>query len=235
MRAAAHYHGGVNALLDNVMWHTLSGPHARFSTGTDQARRYAPGFSPILGFADVQHPDFGALAAYCEPGEHFYCDGWSGEAPSGWQVDAESTMFRMVWTGELPAEDEAPEALPLGPAHVAQALELTAITRPGPFGPRTLELGEYFGCFDGGRLVAMAGERMQAGSLREISGVCTHPGFQGRGLARRLMLKLIRREMMRGETPFLHVMRDNAGARALYARMGFRDHQETVVRVVSRR
>ncbi|MEP7296280.1 MAG: GNAT family N-acetyltransferase [Burkholderiales bacterium] len=97
-----------------------------------------------------------------------------------------------------------------------------------------MELGEYFGCFDGERLIVMAGERAQAGSLREISGVCTHPEAQGRGLARRLMLKLVRREMLRGETPFLHVMRDNAGARRLYARMVFRDHAETVVRVDSR-
>jgi predicted GNAT family acetyltransferase len=75
---------------------------------------------------------------------------------------------------------------------------------------------------------------MHAGTLREISGVCTHPDARGRGLARRLMLKLIRREVSRGERPFLHVMRENAGARGLYERMGFRVHGEAVVRVVSR-
>ena len=79
----------------------------------------------------------------------------------------------------------------------------------------------------------MAGERMQAGTLREVSGVCTHPDFQGKGWARRLMLQLIRRQLQRGETPFLHVMRDNVAAHRLYERMGFRDDAETVVRVVS--
>jgi predicted GNAT family acetyltransferase len=79
----------------------------------------------------------------------------------------------------------------------------------------------------------MAGERMCAGALREISGVCTHPDFQGRGFARRLMTKLIRRQMRRGEVPFLHVMRSNAAAHGLYERMGFRDYRESVVRVVS--
>jgi predicted GNAT family acetyltransferase len=39
--------------------------------------------------------------------------------------------------------------------------------------------------------------------------------------------------MQRNEIPFLHVMRDNARARELYARMGFRDYRETVVRVIS--
>ena len=133
----------------------------------------------------------------------------------------------------MPANDEAPEAVRLGPEHVSQALELATKTQPGPFGPRTIELGEYFGCFEGQRLVAMAGERMCAGALREISGVCTHPDFQGRGFARRLMIKLIRRQMQRNEIPFLHVMRENDNAHGLYEKMGFRDYRESVVRVVS--
>ena len=170
---------------------------------------------------------------YCEPGEHFYCDGWSGPPPAGWHIDAESTMFKMVWEESMPAADEAPEAIMLGPEHARQAFELAALTRPGPFGPRTIELGEYFGCFEGERLVAMAGERMHAGALREISGVCTHPDFQGRGLARRLVTKLILRQMRRNETPFLHVMHDNSSAHRLYERMGFRDYRESVVRVIS--
>jgi ribosomal protein S18 acetylase RimI-like enzyme len=220
-------------LLDNVTWFTLAGPHAKFAAGAAGARRYAQGFSPILGFANPEQPDFAGLAGLCEPGEHFYCDGWSGTSPAEWRIEAESTMFKMLWEGDLPATDEAPEAVPLGVEHAEQAVELASLTRPGPFGPRTIELGEYFGSFEGQRLVAMAGERMFAGTLREISGVCTHPDHQGRGLARRLMRKLIRRQLQRGETPFLHVMRDNAGARRLYAQMGFRDFRETVVRVIS--
>lgn len=224
----------MTQLLDNIMWHCLTGPHAPYAAGGERARRYARGFSPIVGFADTARPDLEALRPHCDPGEHFYCDGWAGPAPTGWRVDAEATMFRMVWDGGLPAaEDGALDARRLGPADAAQALELATLTKPGPFGLRTIELGEYFGCFDGPRLVAMAGERMTAGTLREISGVCTHPDFQGRGLARRLMLTLIRRELQRGETPFLHVMRANEGAHGLYRRMGFRDHVETVVRVVS--
>jgi len=142
-------------------------------------------------------------------------------------------MFKMVCEIPMPEADEAPEAVRLGPEHAAQALELADLTRPGPFGLRTIELGEYFGCFEAERLVAMAGERMHAGKLREISGVCTHPDFQGRGLARRLMVKLIRRQMQREELPFLHVMSDNKNAHRLYERMGFRDYRESLVRVVS--
>lgn len=220
--------------FDDIVWLALAGAHATFSTGTDEARRYAPGFSPIVGFADRERPNVDALSPFCEPGEHFYCDGWSGAAPGSWRIDVEDVMLKMIFDAPMPEMDEAPDAIRLGTQHVAQALELVGLTRPGPFGPRTLELGDYFGCFEEGRLVAMAGERMRAASLREISGVCTHPDVQGRGLARRLMHKLIRREMQRGETPCLHVMRDNGNAVRLYERIGFRVYRESAVRVISR-
>jgi ribosomal protein S18 acetylase RimI-like enzyme len=221
--------------LDNIIWNSLTGPHAKFSAGTADARRYAKGFSPMVGFRDPERPDLAALAAFCEPGEHFYCDIWSGPVPDGWQVDRETTMLKMVWQGAMPANDEAPDATALGPEHAAQAVELATLTNPGPFGLRTIEMGEYFGYFEDSRLIAMAGERMAAGPMREVSGICTHPEFRGRGLARRLTSKLVHRQMRRGETPFLHVVNANAGARALYERMGFRSYRETVLRVISRR
>ena len=115
-----------------------------------------------------------------------------------------------------------------------QALALAALTRPGPFGPRTLELGDYFGYFERGHLIGMAGERMSRPGFREVSGVCTHPGQQGKGLARRLMLKLVRRQLLRGETPFLHVMCSNPLAHGLYQRMGFSDVGVAAVRVLAR-
>ena len=220
-------------LLGRIFRHVLTGPHARFAAGEGNARRYARGFSPILAFADVNRPDFAALAPYCDAGEHFYCEGWSGTAPDGWCIDAESTMYRMVWHAAPPAFDGAP-ATALGSEHANQAVQLAALCRPGPFGPRTIELGEYFGYFDGGHLVAMAGERMYATGLREISGVCVHPDYQGRGLARQLIAKLVHRQMARGETPFLHVMRANDAAHRLYLTMGFVDYLESVVRVVTR-
>ena len=222
-------------LLDNVVWHTLTGPHARFASGKGDVRRYARGVAPIVGFADAARPDFDALASIVDAGETMYCDGWAGAAPPGWEIGADTTMFKMVWDASVLAEDPAPDAIALDDARRDEAFDLAMLTRPGPFGPRTIELGDYFGILDGGKLVAMAGERMHAGTLREISGVCTHPQFQGRGFARRLMGKLVRRAMLRGETPFLHVVRNNEAARALYQRMGFQTHSESPVRVLARR
>lgn len=224
----------LRTLLDDVFWQAMHGAQARFCDGNDVARRYARGFSPIVSFADREHPDFAALAPVCDVGERFYCDSWSGPAPSGWAITLESTMCRMVWDAPVPEADPAPEAVPLDAAHAPQAVALATLTNPGPFGLRTLELGDYFGLFEGGSLVAMAGERLEAGPLREVSGICTHPASQGGGLARRLTTKLVRRQLLRGQRPFLHVMSKNLAARALYEKLGFVVYRETVVRVVER-
>jgi ribosomal protein S18 acetylase RimI-like enzyme len=225
---------GMASVLDNIMWNCLSGPHAVFASGDGDVRRYAPGFSPIIGCRELGNPDFDTLSNYCESGECLYIDVWSGVAPAGWRIDREARMFKMLWQAPMPADEAAPDAFPLRTEHASQAVELATLTNPGPFGIRTPELGEYFGYFDGGRLIAMAGERMCAGDLHEISGICTHPDFQGRGLARKLTLKLVRRQLQRGKTPFLHVMSHNTPARALYAQLGFRDYRETLVRVVQK-
>ena len=220
--------------LANVFWQSLTGPHGAWSVGTATARRYAPGFSALAAFADPRNPDLAALAPFCEPGEQLYCADWDGPAPAGWRIDLQAFMVRMVWDGDAPATDPSLQAVPLGASHVDAAVALAALTRPGPFGPRTLEMGDYLGVFEHGRLVAMAGERMRTDSAREVSGVCTHPDFRGRGLAGRLMQQLVARQLARGEQSFLHVMSANTGARGLYERMGFRTDAECVVRVIAR-
>lgn len=221
-------------LLGNIFWHALAGPQARFALGTNVARRFARDYSPIIAFADAQSPDFAAIAPWCEAGERFYVDGWTGRVAPGWRLELDSTMYKMVRDGPVPDADDLRGVRPLDARDATRAFELARLTRPGPFGPRTIELGEYFGLFDGDQLVAMAGERVFAAGWREISGVCTHPDQQGRGHAQRLMNLLLRREMLRGERPFLHVASTNTGAVRMYERMGFRIHRESAVRVVSR-
>jgi ribosomal protein S18 acetylase RimI-like enzyme len=223
------------ALLDNITWHCLSGNQAGHASGDDRARRYAKGFSGIVGFPEPHSPDLDALAKYCEPGERFYILDWTGPVTNQWRIEMESRVMRMVWDAPMPQEPGGAEPRRLGARDVPAALELAALTKPGPFAARTIELGDYFGYFDGERLVAMAGERMWAGTLREISGVCTHPEHQGRGHARALMLRLARRQLARGETPFLHVMSANPHAIALYGRLGFARYAEYPIRVIERR
>ena len=220
--------------LDNVFWHALTGEQAHVSAGNDRARRYAKGFSPLLGFADPARPDLVAIAPFCDAGERFYLGGWTGEAPPGWRIDADARMCQMVWDAPAPPGTDLPEARRLGPEHHAAMHELAVLTNPGPYGARTPELGEYWGLFDGPRLVAMTGERAHAGRFREVSGVCTHPDYRGRGWARELVALVVRRQLARGQTPFLHVMTANEAARALYRQMGFVERMQSPVRIVTR-
>lgn len=236
----------IESPLHNVFWQSLNGHHRHFSTGDARARRYSTGFSPIVGFPQEDQADFHALAELFEIGEQFYCGGWTGTVPDGWTLHADAKMYRMVWQGDASSIDlEADEDthrrrypdLVLAPVlakHAEQAVALARLTNPGPFGLRTIELGDYLAYFKDQTLVAMSGERMHAGQFHEVSGVCTHPDFQGKGLARRLMNIIISRQLARGETPFLHVMSHNHHAHELYLRMGFRDDCETPVRVLSR-
>lgn len=221
--------------LRRIFWDTLSGPHARFACGNGSVLRYAPGFSPIVAFANRDAPDFASLNDFCTPGEQLYFPDLGVALPADWEVEVQTTLFQMLWNGALPEEDEAPDAVLLGPHHVPQALALAKLTRPGPFGPHTIELGDYFGLFDGPQLVAMAGERCYTGPIREISGVCTHPDYRGRGMAKRLMRKLLRRQMLRQERTFLNVTVNNESARRQYEHMGFDYQAEITLCVATRR
>lgn len=218
---------------DNIFWHALSGTQAHLACGTDTIRRVLPGYSAMIAMADPQRPDWAAIRPFCEPGERMYCSGWQGVVPADWELLADTHMCLMRWAGAEPASDEALSAVALGATQLPQVLDLVAATRPGPFGPRTIEMGEYYGVLEEGRLLAMAGERLHAGCLREVSGVCTDPAIQGRGLARRLMNLVIGRQLQRGQTPFLHVASSNVRARGLYESMGFRVEREVALRVVT--
>ena len=216
----------------DILWRAFSGAQRQFTEGNERGRRYARGISAILAFAGGSEPEFEAIRPIVDRGESFYVDLWTGKVPEDWELELETELVKMIWDGVVPNKGEPQEIEQLGPDDAHAALELALLTNPGPFGPRTLELGDYFGVFEEGRLISMAGERMFSPPFREISGVCTHPSAQGRGLARKLMCHLIQRAVERGETPFLHVRGANEVACGLYRRMGFRDSVTTTMRAI---
>ncbi|TFZ04188.1 GNAT family N-acetyltransferase [Ramlibacter humi] len=140
----------------------------------------------------------------------------------------------MAWAGGAAPAATSPGVVVLGTGHMPAILDLVARTKPGPFGPGNLDLGLYLGRFEEGRLVAMAGERLHTGRWREVSAVCTDPAHQGRGLGGEMVNAIVREQLARGETPFLHVMASNTGAIALYRKLGFEVVRTVPVRVVAR-
>jgi predicted GNAT family acetyltransferase len=118
-----------------------------------------------------------------------------------------------------------PEAVRLTAADVPEMLDLVRRTEPGPFRPRTVELGTYLGLRRDGALIAMAGERMHPPGWTEISAVCTDPAFRRQGLATRLVRAVAAGIRARGETPFLHTGAGNTTAIRLYESIGFTVHR----------
>lgn len=122
--------------------------------------------------------------------------------------------------------------IPLTDDHVPQMLELTALTKPGPFLQRTNRFGNYFGIFIDDRLAAMTGQRMHPLPYMEVSAVCTHPDFRGKGYAKALMLHVMKIILDNSFTPFLHVLTSNTSAIKLYESIGFNKRIQLHIDVV---
>jgi len=112
-------------------------------------------------------------------------------------------------------------------------LALATLTEPGPFLSRTHTMGSFLGIRVRGQLVAMAGERMRFPGYTEVSGVCTHPEFRGRGFARRLSAAVVAGIRVRGDQ-FLHAWQVNSSAISLYEGLGFKVRTEVNVAVLER-
>ena len=222
--------------LDNPVWGSLTGAHAALALRSGRAARYPAEVSP---FADVAALDDGALRdlAQLVPESDYVAlfERAGALADSRWQTMQRIEAIQMVCEQPVTPPDREPTLL--SAADVPDMLALVELTRPGPFGKRTLELGRYLGFRDGRRLVAMGGERLRPAGHAEVSGVCTAPDARGRGLAETLVRALASRMQARGDVPFLHVQTGSASqatAIALYARIGFRERRRATLAVLRR-
>lgn len=211
--------------LDNPIWQALTTDNANLAEGGALARRFPAAIGPLAGMADQSPAAYRELFSLCKPGEQLVF--FLPEAvvvPDGWTLDVAGRLTQMVYEGE-PIESDANGIDILGEADIPDMLALTHLTQPGPFRQRTNELGLYVGIHQEQRLGAMAGERLNLTDYTEISAVCTHPDFQGRGYAATLIRRVIRHIQEQGKTPFLHTRPDNVGAIRVYERLGFRTRQ----------
>lgn len=221
--------------LDNMIWNALAGPQAHLGVSNGKARRFDPAISI---FTAVERP----LETLDGVAEIIPEDGRAGLVTTGpltLPPDLEA-----VATGEvvqLTAERFQPIATTsvvygdLTASDVPAMIELVTMTRPGPFSPRTIEMGHYIGVFDGDRLIAMTGERLRLEGFGEVSAVCTHPDYQGRGIAKALVSVIGSEVVARGEVPFLQAYTSNAAAIATYTRLGFVPRRNLTFTTVKRR
>lgn len=214
-------------LLDNPVWHALQGTHSVFAQGTPTVMRYAPHVLPFVGYAPSATDPLQDILPWITPAQPVYIVGELPPLPPSWSVLAKLECTQMVCSKPpAPPATTAAEVQLLSEEDNKELVELINLVQPGFFESGTPLLGNYYGVRDGGRLVAMAGERLKMPGLTEVSAVGTHPDFTGRGLARQLVQHVCSRIYERGETPFLHVLSTNKRAIGLYEWLGFRKRRD---------
>lgn len=229
--------------LDNPVWASLTNKHASVAVSGGDAAAYDWQVSIFWGakgpgddgkwsvetWQDVEkllHKVAGATEAAAT-----FLTG-PDQAPAGWETLFNAEVVQMVapeaesdWLDSpRPPNLDGLTLVELGAADSTDMAELADGTNPGPWRPRTFELGGYHGfrSEETGALVAMAGERLQPPGWAEISAVCTDTAYRGRGLAPVLMKVVGAGIYRRGERPFLHAASKNTGAVRLYENLGFK-------------
>lgn len=218
--------------LDQPVWSALTTRQAEFAVGNGLALRFAPDVSPFAAARDDSPACLAALAALIPAqGATIVMQDWPPHP--GIAVEKTALVVRMVAQGAIgPADTDAIQ--PLTEADAPEMLALATLTEPGPFLARTHRLGSFWGIKEGGRLVAMAGERLRPPGFTEVSGVCTHPDARGRGYARKLSSLVAREIGRRDEIPFLHAYATNTNAIRLYESLGFAIHCQAAVAMLRR-
>jgi predicted GNAT family acetyltransferase len=219
--------------LDHPIWFALTSRQGGLAQGNALALRYPPAIAPFAALAELSRESFNALRALMSPSEPAVLFTLEPVvAPENFKTALVATGEQMVGT---PAETAMrADVVRLGADDAPEMVELAKLTKPGPFSLRTHELGTFLGIRTDGRLVAMTGERMKPAQYTEITAVCVHPDYRGRGYAQMLLGAVSRQIVARGETPFLHVFSDNAAAIALYRRQGMDIRRRIHVTVLQR-
>jgi GNAT superfamily N-acetyltransferase len=220
------------SMLDNPVYEALGGVQAQFAQVRGNVRRFAADVAPFLALpATPSAQDWQDAGELVAPGSFVGVRHTGEELPGGWRAVDRFELVQMIGDGVV--GQECAEAVVLGAVDVPEMLELVAATEPGPFLPRTIELGDYLGIRRDGALVAMAGERFRLEGWAEISAVCTSAACRGEGLATRLVRALVAGIERRSERPFLHVLSTNTTAIELYEELGFRVRQTARIDIVA--
>lgn len=225
----------MHHILDNPAWHALTSGNQLLAHGNGPVRYFWNDVSPFAGLRTNSVEELKALyeaipfdspMAVLSPSELSW--------PQQWTIIETVLVSQMVCPNIPKAVLEQQPVRPLGTSDIPQILALTKLTKPGPFEQNTLLFGHYEGVYHGTQLIAMAGQRMNPKPYAEISAVCTHPDFLGRGLATLLMWRQIQRIRSAGEIPFLHVRADNVRAIKVYGELGFEKRKEILIYFVKK-
>jgi len=213
----------VEDLLYNPVYNALRSGDASLCFGTENVKYFDEQVSPFAGFHQDYDKGFDDLYNLLPSGRNIlYATPQLIKKPDGWQILAEIKGLQFLFDEGTDSGSHSIKPVPLNSENIEEMVQLAALTKPGPFGPRTIEFGHYYGIFENNQLVAMTGQRLHVANYSEISAVCTHPNHLGKGFAAALMLHQLNLIRSHGQLPYLHVREDNTRAIALYERLGFK-------------
>jgi predicted GNAT family acetyltransferase len=223
----------TTSLLDRPIWHALTSEQAHHAIAEGAARRFHPEIGPLAATVDASPESLAALARLAaRTGIVATLQLEADPIPPGMTVVRRSPATQMVFEDAADAALD-PRVVVLGTEHNAEMVALAHLTEPGPFAERTRELGQFWGIFVDGRLAAMAGQRTRFAGHAEVSGVCTHPDFRGRGLAAVLTRHSASAIMGERRVPFLQAYSANTAALDVYRRIGFVERAQIWITILA--
>jgi predicted GNAT family acetyltransferase len=222
-------------VLARPVWDALAHVQASSSVGDDGARRFAPELGPLAASRDDSPESLRSLGALVPAdGTLVLLQADPIALPPNTVAVTTAPAVQMIAAHLVDHPCDGPPIERLTAADVPAMIELAAVTKPGPFAPRTASLGEFWGIKERGVLVAMAGERMRHTGYTELSAVCTHPAARGRGYGRALSAWVASRIAARGETPYLQAYVSNTVAIEVYRSVGFAVHRLVNIAAIAR-
>jgi len=228
----------MDHILDNMIWNAITTGNKDIAIKNDDVGCYLPEIAPFAGMKNFNDPNLKKLYEFIPANRSVAISSLNkmDHDEGRWKLIQPMDITQMVYEHSVNTFTTKNSQLivPLSDEHVPQMIELTALTRPGPFLQQTIRFKNYFGIFIEDRLAAMTGQRMHPRPYMEVSAVCTHPDFRGRGYAKALMLYVMKIILDNSFTPFLHVLSNNSNAIELYKTIGFRTRKQIFVDVIRR-
>ena len=228
----------MHHILDNMIWNAITTGNKDIAIKNDDVGCYLPEIAPFAGMKNFNDANLKKLYEFIPAGRSVAISSLNkmDHDEGRWKLIQPMDITQMVYEHSVNifTTKNSQLIVPLSDEHVPQMIELTALTRPGPFLQQTIRFKNYFGIFVDGRLAAMTGQRMHPKPYMEVSAVCTHPDFRGLGYAKALMLHVMKIILDNSFTPFLHVLSNNSNAIELYKTIGFRTRKQIFVDMIRR-
>ena len=228
----------MDHILDNMIWNAITTGNNDIAIVNGDVGCYLPDIAPFAGMKNFNDVNLKRLYEFIPPNRNVAISSLHkmDHDENKWKLIQPMDVTQMVYEHTVNTFTTKNSSLivPLSEEHIPQMLELTAITRPGPFLQQTIRFKNYFGIFIEDRLAAMTGQRMHPLPFMEVSAVCTHPHFRGVGYAKTLMLHVMKIILDNSFTPFLHVLSNNSNAIELYKTIGFKTRKQIFVDVIRR-